>query len=77
MTCYTLELSLLNCVLFSLAEQGEEKMKRIAFIILVLVLWLATWKGASPKAPAPDSVRASVAVTETTVLPTPGQNLVP
>jgi hypothetical protein len=28
-------------------------MKRTAFIILVLVLWLATWKGPHPKAPAP------------------------
>ncbi len=60
------------------SETGEEKMKRIAFIVLLLVLWLATWKGgASPKAPAPDSGRARFEVTETTVLSTPGQNLVP
>lgn len=53
-------------------------MKRIAFIVLVLVFWLATWKeGASPKAPMPDNMRASVVATATTVLPTPGQNLVP
>jgi hypothetical protein len=53
-------------------------MKRIAFIVLMLVLWLATWKGgASPKAPAPDTLRATVAIMETMVLPTPGQNLVP
>lgn len=53
-------------------------MKRIAFIVLVLVFWLATWKeGARPKAPAPDSMRASFVATETTVLSTPGQNLVP
>lgn len=28
-------------------------MKRTAFLILILVLWLATWKGPHPKAPAP------------------------
>lgn len=53
-------------------------MKRIAFIVFVLVLWLATWKeGARPKAAAPDSLRESSIATETTVLSTPGQNLVP
>ena len=60
------------------SEQGEEKMKRIALIVFVLVLWLATWKeGARPKAPAPDQVQASFIATATTVLSTPGQNLVP
>ena len=60
------------------SESGEEKMKRIAFIILLLVLWLATFKeGASPKAPPPDSARPSYVAIETTVLSTPGQNLVP
>ncbi len=53
-------------------------MKRIAFIVLVLVLWLATWKGgASPKAPAPDHMSASFITMETKILSTPGQNLVP
>lgn len=53
-------------------------MKRIALIVLVLVFWLATLKeGARPKAPAPDNMRASFVATETTVLSTPGQNLVP
>ncbi len=53
-------------------------MKRIAFIVLLLVLWLATWKGgAGPKVPAPDIGQTSAVVMVTTVLPTPGQNLVP
>jgi hypothetical protein len=53
-------------------------MKRITFIVFVLVLWLATWKeGARPKTPAPDSMRGSFIATQTTVLSTPGQNLVP
>ncbi len=56
-------------------------MKRVAFIVLVLVLWLATWKGAGPKSPAPDLIRSQmgISVTETTVPAsrTPMEILVP
>ncbi len=55
-------------------------MKRIAFIVLVLVLWLATWKGgASPKALVPDRIpmQTNASVMETTFLPTPTGSLVP
>jgi len=52
-------------------------MKRLAFIVLVLVLWLATWNAASPKASAPDLTQTSFSAMETTVLPTPTGSLVP
>jgi hypothetical protein len=53
-------------------------MKRVAFIILVLVLWLATWKGAGAKTHAPDlsSTQMNFPVAGTTVAPTPKDNFV-
>ena len=32
----------------------EKRMRLISFIVLILVLWLATWKGPNAKVPAPD-----------------------
>lgn len=41
-------------------------MKLASFIVLILVLWLATWKGPHAKAPAPEllATPASISVTQ-------------
>ncbi len=49
-------------------------MKRASFIVLVLVLWLATCKAPEPKVPAPTSIpptQTSIPATETALPPTP------
>jgi hypothetical protein len=48
-------------------------MKRVAFIVLVLVFWLSTCKAPEPKMTAPTSVptQTNVPATETAVPPTP------
>ncbi len=49
-------------------------MKRASFIVLALVLWLATCKAPEPKAPAPTSIpptQTNIPATETALSPTP------
>lgn len=54
-------------------------MKRITFVVFVLVLWLATCSAPEPDASAPmvASTQTAVSATETAVPPTPPETLTP